>query len=97
MDAVEYRTHGSEANTLLDMSRCVFIKTCATTMSFAMMSYLLRHHTKEEIHRIFADLVDALEIVPVNTDAFKLKWNTARQKTLKTCSNTNVHWPQVVM
>lgn len=72
MDAVEYRTHGAEANTLLDMSRCSLIKTCATTMSFATMSYLLRHHTKEELHLIFANLVDALDIVPVNTNAFNL-------------------------
>ena len=72
MDAVEYREHGAEANTLLDMSRCSLIKTCASTMSFATMSYLLRHRTKEELHQIFNSLVEALEVVSVNTEAFNL-------------------------
>jgi len=70
MDAVEFREHGEEANTLLDMSRANIIRCCAATMSFATMSYLLRHHTKEEVHQIFENLTDAVEIVSVSTKSF---------------------------
>ena len=70
MDAVEFREHGEEANTLLDMSRANIIRCCAATMSFATMSYLLRHHTKEEIHQIFENLTNAVEIVSVSTKSF---------------------------
>ena len=65
MDAVECRKNGLEANVLLDMSRNAIVSTCATTMSFATMSYLLRDHSKEDIHKIFTNLIDALEIIPV--------------------------------
>ena len=34
------------------------------------MSYLLRHHTKEEIHQIFENLTNAVEIVSVSTKSF---------------------------
>ena len=70
MDAVEFREHGEEANTLLDMSRANIIRCCAATMSFATMSYLLRNHTKEEIHQIFEKLTNAVEIVSVSTKSF---------------------------
>ena len=70
MDAVEFREHGEEANTLLDMSRANIIRCCAATMSFATMSYLLRHHTKEDIHLLFENLTDAVEIVSVSTKSF---------------------------
>ena len=51
MDAVEFREHGEEANTLLDMSRANIIRCCAATLSFATMSYLLRHHKKKRFIR----------------------------------------------
>ena len=71
MDAIEGRKHGDEANTLLDLSRAGIIQTYAATMSFATMSYLLRHHGKEEIHQIFEHLMEAVEVVPVGTKQFE--------------------------
>ena len=70
MDAVEFREHGEEANILLDLSRTNIIKCYAATMSFATMSYLLRRFTKEEIHQIFGNLADAIEVVSVSAKAF---------------------------
>jgi len=61
MDAIEGRKHGDEANTLLDLSRAGIIQTYAATMSFTTMSYLLRHHGKEEIHQIFEHLMEAVK------------------------------------
>ena len=80
MDAVEYRTHCAESNTLLDMSRCPLITIYATTTSFTTMSYLLRHYTPKELHRIFANLVDALDMVPVNNDAFSIAMEYGPEK-----------------
>ena len=71
MDAIEGRKHGDEANTLLDLSRAGIIQMYAATMSFATMSYLLRHHGKEEIHQIFEHLMEAVEVVPVGTKQFE--------------------------
>ena len=71
MDAAEGREHGDEANTLLDLSRAGIIHTYAATMAFATMSYLLRHHGKEEIHQIFEHLMEAVEVVPVGTKQFE--------------------------
>ncbi len=41
-------------------------------MTFATMSYLLRHNKKEEIFQIIKNLTDALDVIPVNTDAFNV-------------------------
>ena len=71
MDAAEGREHGDEANTLLDLSRAGIIHTYAATMAFATMSYLLRHHGKEEIHQTFEHLTEAVEVVPVGTKQFE--------------------------
>ena len=71
MDAVEGRQYGEEANALLDLSRAGIIQTFAATMAFATMSYLLRHHAKEEIHLIFEHLTEAIEVVPVGTKQFE--------------------------
>ena len=35
------------------------------------MSYLLRHHGKEEIHQIFEHLTEAVEVVSVETKQFE--------------------------
>ena len=70
MDAAEYRKHGDEANALLDLSRAGILKACAATMSFATMSYLLRHEGKERIHQIFEHLTDAVEVIAVGTQQF---------------------------
>ena len=70
MDAIEFRRHGAEANMLLDLSRAGYIQTCAAAMSFATLSYLLREHTKEEIHQIFENITDAIEILPINDQQF---------------------------
>ena len=71
MDAVEAREHGDEANTLLDLSREGIIQTCAATMAFATMSYLLRHHRKEEIHQIFEHLAETVEVIGVGSKQFE--------------------------
>ena len=39
-------------------------------MSFATLSYLLRHRTKEDIHQIFDNLIDAIEILPMDNKQF---------------------------
>ena len=70
MDAIAFRQHGAEANLLLDMSRANLIQTCAAVMSFATLSYLLRHRTKEDIHQIFDNLIDAIEILPMDNKQF---------------------------
>lgn len=70
MDAVEFRKFGAEANAILDLCRAGEIEACAATMSFATLSYLLRHHPKEDIHEIFQDLSDAIEVVSVDTSQF---------------------------
>ena len=70
MDAIEFRQHGAEANLLLDMSRANIIQTCAAVMSFSTVSYLLRHRTKEDIHQIFENLTDAIEILPMDDKQF---------------------------
>lgn len=71
MDAAEGREHGDEANVLLDLSRAGIIQAYAATMAFATMSYLLRHHGKEEIHQIFEHLTEAVEVVSVETKQFE--------------------------
>lgn len=71
MDATEYREHGDEANTLLDLSRAGIIKAYAATMSFATMSDLLRHQGKERIHQIFEHLTEAVEVVSVGSKQFE--------------------------
>lgn len=71
MDAVEFREHGEEANTLLDMSRANIIKCYAATMSFATMSYLLRRQPQENVYRIFETLTEAIEVVPVTVKSFE--------------------------
>ena len=71
MDAAEGREHGDEANALLDLSRAGIIQAYAATMAFATMSYLLRHHGKEEIHKIFEHLTEAVEVVSVETKQFE--------------------------
>lgn len=70
MDAIEFRQHGAEANLLLDMSRANIIQTCAAVMSFSTLSYLLRRRTKEDIHQIFENLTDAIEILPMDDKQF---------------------------
>ena len=70
MDAIEFRQHGAEANLLLDMSRANIIQTCAAVMSFSTLSYLLRRRTKEDIHQIFENLADAIEILPMDNEQF---------------------------
>lgn len=70
MDAIEFRKHGAEANMLLDLCRAGYIQTCAAVMAFATISYLLRHHTKEEIHQVFDNLTDAIEILPIDDKQF---------------------------
>lgn len=70
MDAIEFRQHGAEANLLLDMSRANIIQTCAAVMSFSTRSYLLRRRTKEDIHQIFENLTDAIEILPMDDKQF---------------------------
>lgn len=70
MDAIEYRQHGAVANLLLDMSRANIIQTCAAVMSFSTLSYLLRRRTKEDIHQIFENLTDAIEILPMDDKQF---------------------------
>lgn len=66
MDAIEFRKHVAEANLLLDLCRAGHIQTCASVITFATLSYLLRHHTKEEIHQVFGNLSDAIEILPTD-------------------------------
>lgn len=70
MDAAECRKHGDEANALLDLSRAGILETYAATMSFATMSYLLRHEGKERIHEIFEHLTEAVEVIAVGTQQF---------------------------
>ncbi len=70
MDAIEFRQHGAEANLLLDMSRANIIQTCVAVMSFSTLSYLLRRRTKEDIHQIFENLADAIEILPMDDKQF---------------------------
>lgn len=70
MDAVEFREHGAEANLLLDMSRRGMLQVCAAVMSFATLSYLLRHHSKDEIHQIFQHLDNAVEVLPMDDSQF---------------------------
>ena len=70
MDAIEFRKHGAEANLLLDLCRAGYIQTCVSVITFATLSYLLRHHTKEEIHQVFDNLTDALEVLPTDDKQF---------------------------
>lgn len=64
MDAIEFRKHGAEANLLLDLCRAGHIQTCASVITFATLSYLLRHHTKED-YAEFCDIpfMTALEFL----------------------------------
>lgn len=70
MDAVENRKDGDKANMLLDLSRAGIIQTCAATMSFATMSYLLRRQGKENIYHIFKYLTESVEVVSVGGGEF---------------------------
>lgn len=70
MDAIECREYGEEANTILDLARAKIIEVSAAVISFATISYLLRKHTKEEIHQIFMLLSNTVEILPVDATQF---------------------------
>ena len=71
MDAIENRKDGDKANMLLDLSRAGIIQTCAATMSFATMSYLLRRQGKENIYHIFKYLTETVEVVSVGGREFE--------------------------
>lgn len=70
MDAIVFRERGEEANMLLDLSRAGYIQNCAAVMSFATISYLLRHQTNEEVHFILSNLTDAIDILPMDSKQF---------------------------
>ncbi len=71
MDAIEYREHGAEANTILDLARIGVIHVCAATMSFATISYLLRRYTKEQLHQVFIRLGSIVDPLPVDASQFR--------------------------
>ncbi len=71
MDAAEWRRFSPEAYTILDLCSTGIIHACASTMSFATMSYLLRHYTKEHFHETIKHLTGVVEVIPVDVMHFE--------------------------
>jgi len=71
MDAIQFREHGAEANTILDLARIGVIHVYAAAMSFATISYLLRRYTKEQLHQVFDRLGRIVDPLPVDASQFR--------------------------
>ena len=71
MDAAEYRRFSPEALTILDLCSAGIIHVCASTMSFATMSYLLRHYTKEHFHETIKHITSIVEVISVDVRHFE--------------------------
>jgi predicted nucleic acid-binding protein len=71
MDAIQFREHGAEANTILDLARIGVIHVYAAAMSFATISYLLRRYTKEQLHQVFVRLGRIVDPLPVDASQFR--------------------------
>lgn len=71
MDAVENRKYSLEAHTILNLCSVGIFHCCASTMSFATLSYLLRHFTKERLHETFKHLSGVVEVVTVGVEQFE--------------------------
>ena len=70
MDAAESRRFSLEALTILDLCNAGIVHACASTMSFATMSYLLRHYTKEHFHETIKHITSIVEVIPVDVRHF---------------------------
>lgn len=70
MDAAECRRFSPEALTILDLCNAGIIHACASTISFATMSYLLRHYTKEHFHETIKHITSIVEVISVDVRHF---------------------------
>ena len=71
MDVAEFRRYSTEAKNILELCRHGAFETFAATMSFATMSYLLRHQPRERVHALFEQLTNVVNVVSVTTEQFE--------------------------